>query len=98
LHIFPGSDWDTVLESALNAADSLIIVITPDSNRSLVVKAEWSYFGESGKKIFPVLLKDAEIPFRLRVLQYTDFRLGSKKAFPQLLDAVSVPNTNVVWK
>lgn len=96
-HILSGADWDTALESALDAANSMIVVLTPDANKSLVVKAEWSYFGELGKKIHPILLKKARIPFRLRVLQHTDFEHDPDKAFAQLLEAYGVDPDAVKW-
>ena len=94
-NILPGADWDTALESALHASDALIVVLTPPSNRSIVVKAEWSYFGESGKKIYPILLGNTGIPFRLRVLQYTDFQTDPVKAFRRLKDALGVAQCSV---
>ncbi len=96
-NILPGADWDTALESALHASDALIVVLTPPSNRSIVVKAEWSYFGESGKKIYPILLGNTGIPFRLRVLQYTDFQTDPVKAFRRLKDALGVAQCSVEW-
>jgi hypothetical protein len=98
LHILPGADWDTALESALHAANSLIVVLTPDSNKSLIVKAEWSYFGESGKKIYPILLKETEVPFRLRVLQVTDFRSDPRAAFNRLLETYGIPANTIRWE
>lgn len=96
-NILPGADWDTALESALHASDALIVVLTPASNRSIVVKAEWSYFGESGKKIYPLLLGNTGIPFRLRVLQYTDFQTDPVKAFRRLKDALGVAQCTAEW-
>lgn len=95
-HILPGADWDAALESALHASDALLVVITPDANRSLVVKAEWSYFAQSGKKIYPILLKGNEIPFRLRLLQYSDFRGDVEAAYARLLRAIGVMGDSAV--
>ncbi|MBN1965883.1 MAG: TIR domain-containing protein [Anaerolineae bacterium] len=89
-HILPGADWDAALESALHASDALVVSITPEANRSLVVKAEWSYFAQSGKKIYPILFKGSEIPFRLRLLQYSDFRGDREVAYARLLRAIGV--------
>lgn len=96
-HILPGADWDTMLEAALHAANNLIIVISENANRSLVVKAEWSYFGESGKKLYPILLDTDHVPFRLRVLQYTDFRTDPGRGFKRLLDALGTVDCPVSW-
>lgn len=66
-HILPGADWDVAIKSALDASSTLVLVLTPDANKSIVTKAEWSYFGENGKLLIPLLLKDTDMPFRLRV-------------------------------
>jgi len=93
-HIPSGARWDAVLEHALNAADSLVLVVTPEAKRSTVVESEWTYIGEMGKKIYPVLLRGDSIPFRLRVLQFTDFRENYEEAAAQLLEALSAPGAS----
>lgn len=90
LHLLAGADWDTTLEHMLDAADMMIVVLSPEAVKSLVVKAEWSYFGEIGGKIYPILYKDSIIPFRLRVLQFIDFQHDTDKAFQKLCDALGV--------
>ena len=92
LHLLAGADWDITLEHMLDSADMMIVVMSPESVKSLVVKAEWSYFGESGRKIYPILYKDSVIPFRLRVLQYIDYRQDTEAAFNKLCDALGVSN------
>lgn len=90
-HIPAGARWDAVLEHAINASDSLVLVISPDSVRSTVVESEWTFMGELGRKIYPVLLRSDTVPFRLRVLQYTDFREDYDTAITRLLEALSAP-------
>ena len=100
-HILPGADWDATIESALDAASALILVLTPDANKSIVTKAEWSYAAENGKTLVPLLLKDTKIPFRLRVLQYVDFRTDRKGNFVRLLKALGIPEkiiNRTPWK
>ncbi len=89
-HIPSGARWDAVLEHALSAADALVLVVSPESRRSTVVESEWTYMGELGRKIYPVLLRGDKIPFRLRVLQITDFRDDYEAGTAQLLTALSV--------
>ncbi len=90
LHLTAGADWDVTLEHMLDAADMMIVVLSPESVKSQVVKAEWSYFGESGRKIYPILYQDSIIPFRLRVLQFIDYRQDAERAFKQLCAALGV--------
>jgi TIR domain-containing protein/uncharacterized protein DUF4062 len=91
-HILPGASWDTTLEHALNAADALIVVMTESAVRSRNVEAEWSHFADSGKRIYPILFEDDEMPFRLRVWQYIDFRDTTKREenFAKLFDSMSL--------
>lgn len=98
MHILPGADWDIALESALNAADALIIALSPEATWSIVVKAEWSYFAEMGKKIYPLLWRTTEVPFRLRVLQYVDFMTAPEAGFARLKEALGVPNCGETWE
>ena len=50
--------------------------------------------GELGRKIYPVLLRSDTVPFRLRVLQFTDFREDYDTAITRLLEALSAPGVS----
>ncbi len=88
-----GQHWDDVVEQQLNAADLLLLVLTPAAIASQEVKAEWSYFRDKKKAIVPVLLAACEPPLRLRMLQFIDFTQGQvdERAFKQLLKSLPKP-------
>ena len=73
LDITAGERWDRSIQDALTSADRLLVVLSPDSVASDNVMDEVSYALEEGKAVIPVLLRQCEIPFRLRRLQFIDF-------------------------
>jgi len=86
--ILPSQDWDAEVQAALETARAMILVLTPASVGSNNVKVEWSFFLELGKPIYPILLEDCEIPFRLRLVQYVNFATGSDDALAKLIAAL----------
>jgi hypothetical protein len=73
LDIPTGSRWDDEIESALERCEIFMVILTPSSTISDNVKDEIGYAIDSGKRILPILLKDANVPLRLRRFQYVDF-------------------------
>jgi WD40 repeat protein len=86
--ILPSQDWDAEVQAALETARAMILVLTPASVGSTNVKVEWSFFLELGKPIYPVLLEECEIPFRLRLVQYVNFTAGGDDALAKLIAAL----------
>lgn len=73
LDIPEGARWDDELEKALRTCSTFLIVLSPESIKSQNVKDEIGYAIDSGKRILPVMIKQCEVPFRLRRFQYIDF-------------------------
>lgn len=69
-NIQPGSNWDRNIESVLEAADKMLLILSPAAVASDNVHDEWSYFLEEGKEIYPLVYETCDIPFRLRRKQY----------------------------
>lgn len=84
LDIPTGVRWDDEVERALLACDIFMVILTPDSIASNNVKDEIGYAIDSNKRILPVLLENAVLPFRLRRFQYVDF---TKKSYDEGIDA-----------
>lgn len=51
-----------------------------------------------GKKIYPLLWRTTEVPFRLRVLQYVDFMTAPEVGFERLKEALDVPDCGETWE
>lgn len=61
----PGAPWRRELGSGIEAADSLVFVITPDSLVSPECRKELARAVELGKRMVPILLRPADgIPER----------------------------------
>ena len=75
---------------ALNSADSLLLILSPDSLNSRHVKMEYRYFFLQEKPIIPVLYKKVDsLPFELATLHYVDFTQGDQEAsFRKLLELI----------
>jgi small GTP-binding protein len=74
IDIEPGQRWDRSVEKALGLCTQMLIILSPSSIASDNVMDEVSYALERNIFIIPVLYRDCDIPFRLRRLQYIDFR------------------------
>jgi formylglycine-generating enzyme required for sulfatase activity len=88
LDIPGGVRWDDAVEEALHASPCLLVVLSPASVTSDNVKDEISFGLENRKTIVPVLYKDCAVPFRLRRLQYIDFRVGYDDGFKRLVQTL----------
>jgi hypothetical protein len=74
LDINPGQRWDRAVEDALNNCPRMLVILSPASVDSTNVMDEVSFALEEQKTVIPVIYKDCVVPFRLRRVQYVDFR------------------------
>jgi HEAT repeat protein len=68
------SNWEDVLDAALEQSRHIIVILTPASVKSEEVTAEWRPMLNKAKNIVPVLYLPCEIPRRLSMRQYIDFQ------------------------
>ncbi len=90
LDIPVGERWDRAVEKALKESLGLIVVFSPDAVDSENVMDEVYYALGEDKNILPVLCRTCEIPFRLKRLQYIDFRGGYENGLERLLESLGV--------
>ncbi len=99
LDIKAGSHWDASIETALNSAQCMIVILSTTSVASNNVMDEVSFALENGKSVIPVLLNECNTPFRLRRLQRVDFTGDYQTGLNQLLAVLELteegnePNT-----
>ncbi|MDC7999849.1 TIR domain-containing protein [Aequorivita todarodis] len=93
LDIKPGNRWDSSIEKALEASQTLLVILSCASVKSHNVMDEVSYALEEQKTVVPVLLEECDIPFRLRRLQYADFSKDHKIGVETLIKALNLDNT-----
>jgi len=72
LDIAAGSRWDDEVEKALHSCTVCLFVLSPEAMQSQNVKDEIGYAIDTGKVILPVMIKQCEIPFRLRRFQFVN--------------------------
>ena len=89
LDIRGGERWDGAIESALEQAGSLLVILSPAAVESQNVMDEVSLALESNKRVIPVLLRECKVPFRLRRLQFVDFSADYDAAFARLRVALA---------
>ena len=90
LDIGAGQLWDRAVEEALHASPQQVAVLSPEAVNSQNVMDEVSYALEERKQVIPVLYRDCQIPFRLRRVQYIDFRNDYERGLHDLLRALGV--------
>ncbi len=97
LDIKPGSRWDRSIENALDAAETLLVVLSKSSVDDNDVMDEVSFALEEGMTVVPVLLEQCDIPFRIRRLQFADFSTDKKKGVQTLTRALDL-DTSIAKK
>jgi hypothetical protein len=90
LDISPGQRWDREVEDALTNCKRMIVILSPSSVNSTNVMDEVSFALENQKSLIPVLRRDCAIPFRMRRVQYADFRLDYARGLKDLLKTLEV--------
>ena len=85
LDIVPGQRWDRAVENALINCSRMLVILSPSSVDSTNVMDEVSFALEEKKAIIPVIHKDCKVPFRLRRVQYVDFRQDYARGLRELL-------------
>ena len=93
LDIPTGSRWDDEVEHALESSEIFMVILTPASSTSDNVKDEIGYAIDTGKRILPVLLQNANVPLRLRRFQYVDF---TNKSFDDGVESAKELLTNLI--
>lgn len=90
LDIRGGQRWDEAVQAALKSCEGMLAVLSPRSVASINFMDEVSYAIEEQKQIIPVLYQECTIPFRLRRVQYVDFRSAYSDGFAETLRALGL--------
>jgi len=80
-----GQRWEAEIEAAVSACSRMLVVLSPAAISSRNVLAEASLAIDDGKEVIPILYRDCKVPFRLRPLQYADFRTDYATGLTELL-------------
>ncbi|HEY6251898.1 MAG TPA: TIR domain-containing protein [Candidatus Angelobacter sp.] len=96
LDIGPGQRWDNAVEVALRTSPRQVAVLSPAAVNSVNVMDEVSFALEEKKQVIPVLYRDCQIPFRLRRVQYIDFRTDYHRGLRELLHTLETTGNPIV--
>jgi len=91
--IAAGEDWKARLGGLIESSDTMVFLISPDSITSPVCDWEINHAELMGKRILPVVTRDAEnVPERLQRLNYVFMRTPEEVSthLPRLADALAV--------
>ena len=91
--IAAGEDWKARLGGLIESADTMVFLISPDSIASDVCDWEVNHAELKGKRILPVVTRDAaNVPERLQRLNYVFMRSADEESahLPRLADALAV--------
>jgi TPR repeat protein len=94
MDIVPGQRWDDAVERALADCPRMLVVLSPAAVHSTNVMDEVSFALEEGKTVIPILYRDCGIPFRLRRVQYIDFRRDYEHGLTELLKILAAQHRN----
>jgi hypothetical protein len=98
--IVPGEPWEARLDRLIQAADTVVYVISPDSIRSERCEWEVRRTEELSKRLIPVVWRDVaeqDTPARLKRLNYVFF-CGEGRSFARGLAAlVQALKTDIDW-
>ena len=89
LDIRPGQQWDREVEQALTNCSEMLAILSPAAIDSNNVMDEVGFALEEQRAVIPILHQDCRVPFRLRRVQYIDFRSGYEKALEAALTALA---------
>jgi len=83
-----GQRWRRELQEAVEHAQVLLIVLSPDAIASQSVQIEFDYALDLGKLLIPIYYRQCEVPMELRAIQWIDFRQSYEEGLAALLDAL----------
>jgi chemotaxis protein histidine kinase CheA len=91
--LVPGTPiWEEEIEKAIHSASAVVVVLSPDSKRSVWVRREISLAERYQKRLFPVMVagdEDSSITLRLITSQYVDIRENEETGLNALSTALS---------
>jgi hypothetical protein len=84
-----GDDWPRAIPAAIEASQTFIIVLSPNSAVSDWVEKEYTHALSFRRKIIPLMLQRSSVPFALNTINYVDFTSEDYAAnFNNLLTAL----------
>ncbi len=96
-----GQRWRRELQEAVEHAQVLLLVLSPDAVASENVQIEYDYVLDLGKLLIPVYYRQCDVPMELHAIQWIDFRHSYEQGLTALVqvlrrqqDQVSPPGSS----
>lgn len=67
-HLRPGTDWETVINAAIDAADAVVVVASPAAMASRWVTEEWQRALRNGTPVHVALVRNTKLPPELTTI------------------------------
>src|SRR5215472_17463278 len=83
-----GQRWRRELQEAVEQAQVLLIVLSPDAIASQSVQIEFDYALDLGKVVIPLHYHQTSVPMKLRAIQWIDFRHSYEQGFASLVQVL----------
>src|SRR5439155_670561 len=90
-HLAPGGDWAAEIDRALDEAQTVVLVLTPDSMRSEYVRREWQRALAQGDHVILALFRSCKLPPELQHARRVDFRGAFRPALWRLTQPLATP-------
>jgi hypothetical protein len=87
-NISPGTQWDREIDKGLDAAEVVLVVLTPHAVASRQVSSEWNRAADRNIPLVPLLAIDCEVPRLLATFQYINFEKDYASGLVRLRDAL----------
>ncbi|HUG33656.1 MAG TPA: toll/interleukin-1 receptor domain-containing protein, partial [Anaerolineales bacterium] len=84
-----GDDWVQSIPAAIASSQVMLVVLSPDGVNSPWVQKEYTQALNLRKKIIPLMLETASVPFALNTINFIDFTTGHyEENYKKLLAAM----------
>jgi tetratricopeptide (TPR) repeat protein len=83
-----GLRWRRELQEAVERAQVLLIVLSPEAITSQNVQIEYDYALDLGKLVIPVYYRQCNVPMELRTIQWIDFRHSYEQGIDALVQVL----------
>ena len=90
-HLAPGGDWAAEIDRALDEAQTVVLVLTPDSMRSEYVRREWQRALAHGDRLILALFRSCKLPPELQHARRVDFRGAFRPGLRRLTQLLATP-------
>jgi predicted ATPase len=91
-----GQRWRREIQEAVEQAQVLLIVLSPDAIASWSVQVEFDYALELSKLLIPIYYRQCNVPMELRAIQWIDFRHSYEQGLEALLQVLQSPQERVI--